>query len=188
MADPNNVGVKLPGEDVCERAEDGSIKNPIEPGRYTGILRTARCEQQKFLVMARVAGSLGVECNHCHVPHPSEPKKYLYEEETENKKKARWMEATFIRGLVKQDQKPIRCTSCHRGKDKKPIAKILKNPRDRQHAQVWMHEVMTLKFIEANQDRLRCRTCHVGMAPDVDGWIKDVIRHVELTPDGLARK
>lgn len=174
-----HVGVALPGEDVCEKNEDGSLKNPIEEGRYKGLLRNARCEQQKFLTMARVAQTLGVQCNHCHAPHPTDPKKEDYPKFTENKRIANWMFKTFIQGLRPTDGSKMMCAKCHVDRTtNEPVAKILRDPRDLAFAQEWMHEVMTTQFVERNGKRLKCKTCHVGLAPELDGWIEDVIRRL----------
>ena len=174
-----HVGVALPGEDVCEKNEDGSLKNPVEPGQYKGLLRNAKCEQQKFLTMARVAQSLGVQCNHCHAPHPTDPKKEDYPQFTEKKRIANWMFKTFIQGLRPTDGSKMMCAKCHIDREtNQPVAKILHEPRDRPFAQEWMHEVMTTQFVERNSKRLKCKTCHVGLAPDLDGWIKDVVRRL----------
>jgi hypothetical protein len=174
-----HVGVVLPGEDICEKNPDGSLKNPIEAGKYQGLLRNAKCEQQKFLTMARVAKALGVECNHCHLPHPTDPKKEDYPKFTEKKRIANWMFKTFVQGLRPKDGSKMMCASCHTSrKTGKPVAKILGEPRDQDFAQVWMHEVMTTAFVERNRKRLKCKTCHVGVAPNTDGWIQDVIRRL----------
>lgn len=174
-----HVGVNLPGEDICERDDNGELKNPIAEGTYQGLLRNARCDQQKFITMARVAKSLGVTCKHCHVSDPNDPNKELYAEYTDNKRIANWMYKTFVQGLRPKDGSPMFCTSCHQATpDDQCTPKMLKDPRDQDYAQEWMHEVMTTKFVEANGKRLRCKTCHVGMAPDTEGWIKDVIRRL----------
>jgi hypothetical protein len=173
-----HVGIVLPGDEICEKNDDGSIKNPIPAGTYKGLLRNATCEQQKFITMGRVAQALGVPCQHCHVPDPNDPKKELYPEFTDNKRKANWMFKTFVQGLRSVDGEKMMCKSCHTNAAGEPVAKILQTPRDRGFAQEWMHEVMTTKFVEANGKRLKCKTCHVGMAPDTPGWIKDVIRRL----------
>jgi hypothetical protein len=186
--DPDNVGVTVPGLDVCATNEDGSLKYPIPEGTYQGILRTAKCNQQKFLIMARVASALGVECNYCHVPDPNDPKKEIYAEWTDRKRTANWMHDTFIRGLSPTDGNQIACKSCHAGSDGKGLAKILKDPRDRGYAQEWMHEVMTTKFVEVEGKRLKCKTCHVGAAPDLPGWLESVVRKVRYDPaTGIGR-
>ena len=182
-----HVGVVLPGEDICEKNEDDSLKNPIQPGKYQGILQNARCEQQKFITMARVAQSLGVECNHCHAPHPTDPKKEDYPKFTEKKRIANWMFKTFIQGLRPTDGSKLMCKSCHTDEDKKPVAKILRNPRNQDYAQEWMHEVMTTQFVEKNGKRLKCKTCHIGLAPDLDGWVTDVIRRLKYV-DKVERR
>jgi hypothetical protein len=184
-----HVGVDLPGEDVCEKNADGSLAEPVPEGRYEGLLRNAKCEQQKFLTMARVAQALGVECKHCHAPDPADPKKERYEVMTDNKRIANWMFRTFIQGLREADGSKMMCKSCHVDrKTGKPVAKILAAPRDLDHAQEWMNEVMTTRFVEAIDKRLKCRTCHAGMAPGQPGWIEDVIRHLKVKDSGVERR
>lgn len=174
-----HVGINLPGEDICEKDETGALKNPIAEGTYQGLLRNARCEQQKFITMARVAKALGVECDHCHVEDPNDPQKEIYPTFTENKRIANWMYKTFVQGLRPRDGGVMMCASCHQATaGDEPKAEILGDPRDDDYAQEWMHEVMTTEFVEANGKRLRCKTCHVGLAPDTQGWIEDVIRRL----------
>jgi hypothetical protein len=168
-----HVGLELPGEDVCEKNEDGTFKEPIEEGKYQGILRNARCDQQKWITMANVTYALGVACRHCHVPHPTDPKKELYDQMTEEKRTANWMCGFFIQALRPTDGTKMMCKSCHTDVSTgKPVAKIL---GDRQNVQEWMNEVMTVKFVEANGKRLKCKTCHVGSAPGQPGWQGEVI-------------
>ncbi len=182
-----HVGVNLPGEDVCEKNEDGSLKNPVAAGKYQGLLRNARCEQQQYLTMARVAEALGVTCRHCHVPHPSDPKKEDYPVFTPNKRTANWMFKTFIVGLRPTDGSRTMCASCHMDRENDAaVAKILRDPRDLPFSQEWMHEVMTTKFVERNGKRLKCKTCHIGLAPELDGWITDVIGHLRY--DGKVQR
>jgi hypothetical protein len=182
-----HVGFDLPGEEVCDKNTDGSFKNPIAEGTYKGILRNAKCDQQKFVTMAYMAQTLGVKCNHCHAPDPSDPKKEAYPVYTDNKRVANWMYKTFIQGLRPNDGSKMLCKSCHvQANSDEPLVKILKKPRDQDYAQEWMHEVLTTKFVEANGKRLKCRTCHVGMAPDTKGWIKNVIRRLRY--DGEVKR
>lgn len=171
------VGVKPPGDEICETNPDGTYVEPVAEGKYEGLLRNAKCEQQKYLTMARVAEALGVDCSHCHVQDPKDPKKRLYPEFTDNKRKANWMFKTFIQGLRPVNGGQMQCSSCH-SHDGEPAMRILRNPRDRDFAQEWMHQVMTTQFVEANGKRLKCKTCHVGVAPDVPGWVKDVVRRL----------
>ena len=185
---PNNIGVGMPPLRLCELDDAGQPLHPIAPGRYHGLLRTARCEQQKFLVMARVAEALGVGCEHCHVPDPHNPKKYFYDQPTPNKTEANWMEATFIRGLAQKDGAPMRCASCHRDAAGQPSITMLGAPRDVAQAQLWMYQVMTARFTQRNGDRLRCRTCHIGNAPTQPGWTTDVVSAITVGPEGLSRK
>ena len=168
---PEHVGLELPGEDVCEKNEDGTFKEAIEPGKYQGLLRNARCDQQKWITMANVTYALGVACRHCHVPHPTDPKKELYDQVTKKKNIANWMCGFFIQALRPRDGEKMMCKSCHTDvATGKPVAKILGDRTNLDAVQEWMNEVMTVKFVEANGKRLKCKTCHVGSAPGQPGW------------------
>ena len=182
------VGFEVPGDDICKRNADGSLAFPIEPGTYQGILRNARCRQQKLLTMAWLSDTLGVDCGHCHVKDPQDPKKHLFEAWTENKRAANWMEQTFVQGLRATDGTRVACESCHTDREKKPVMKILGEPRDRRFASEWMHQVMATGFVEADGDRLRCRTCHEGMAPGDDAWKPEVILELAREGDGFLRR
>jgi len=172
---PEHVGVPLPDASVCEKNPDGSFKNPVPADTYKGLLRNAKCEQQKFLTMGRVAQALGVKCNYCHEPNPTDPKKENYPAPTENKKFANWMSATFIEGLRPKDGSKMMCSTCHTDPDTgEPVAKILQDPRDRAYAVEWMNGVMASKFVAANGKRLKCKTCHDGLAPDQGKWLNAV--------------
>ena len=46
---------------------DPCADQPPPEKAYQGVLREARCDQELYLTMARVAESLGVEWGHCHV-------------------------------------------------------------------------------------------------------------------------
>ena len=183
----DHVGVKLPGLNICATNEDGSLKNPVAPGTYRGLLRNAECEQQKFITMSRVAQALDVDCTFCHVPDPNDPNKALYAEWTERKRRANWMLGTFVQGLRPIDGSRTTCASCHRGRRAEPTPAILGDPRDTGYAQEWMHEVMTSTFVTADGDRLRCKTCHGGMAPGTSGWEREVIRQVHVIDGALRR-
>jgi hypothetical protein len=183
-----NVGVPLPNDDVCEKNPDGTIKNPIPAGKYKGLLRNAKCEQQKFLTMAYMIQELGIkDCSHCHVVNPNATgpaDKFLFAEPTEKKRIANWMLATFIQGLARVDEKPMTCASCHNDGKGKGRIKILYDPRKKDFAQEWMNEVMTATFTCRSSERLRCKTCHVGMAPNQAGWNPHVLVQLEATPEG----
>ncbi len=184
--DPKNVGVPLPADDVCEKNPDGTIKNPIAPGTYKGILRNAKCDQQRFLTMGYLSQKLGIagQCTFCHAPDPNDPKKAIYATPTERKRIANWMLATFVEGLRRNDGLPMSCDSCHNDGHGKGLVKILHEPRDPGFAQEWMNEVMTAQFVERDGKRLKCKTCHGGMAPAQEGWSGHVILQLEAKSDG----
>jgi hypothetical protein len=141
--------------DPCE----GSKPPPRE---YAGLLRVAKCEQDMFLTMAGVAGQLGVECKHCHVPHPTDAKKLDYPVMTPKKDIANWMSQHLMQAVKTADGSPMKCKSCHTDSEGKPVAKILGNPRDVIKAQEWMSMVMVNKFVSTSGEKLKCKSCHVG--------------------------
>ena len=173
-----HVGLELPGEEVCGFSAGGDA--PVAPGSYQALLRNARCEQQKYATMAKLALTLDVGCRHCHAPDPSDPSKESYPLDTPNKGKAVWMYRTFVQGLRLADGSPTMCASCHRDPATgEPTAKILGEPRDPVRTMEWMHE-MTARFVTRAGERLRCKTCHVGMAPGQEGWVATMIGEVWL--------
>jgi hypothetical protein len=166
------------GFDPCEGA-----KPPAKD--FRAILRGVRCEQEKFLRMAKVAKDLGVDCDHCHVPNPEKADSFFYEQMTPNKETALWMHETFMTGLRRRDGEPMTCSACHVDKAGKPAAKFLGQPRDLDFTVEWMTSVMTTRFETLGGDKLKCKTCHVG------GWgtpafEKKVIGRSEQVPRGPA--
>lgn len=150
---------------------------------YRAILRGIRCEQEKFLRMAKVADDLGVDCDHCHVPNPEKADSYFYEQMTPNKGTALWMHETFMTGLRRRDGKPMTCSACHVDKAGKPAAKFLGAPRDIGFTVEWMTSVMTTRFETVAGEKLKCKGCHVG------GWgtpafEPKVIGRTEQVPHG----
>lgn len=148
-------GSAAPAFDECK--DSGPVPRP-----YEGILRSARCDQQRFLTMASVADQLGVVCVYCHVPLASDPKKEDYPVMTPKKEIATWMSQHLMQAVKPVDGSPMRCKSCHTDENGKPVAKILGNPRDRTKAAEWMVIVMVNRFVAADGSRLKCRSCHVG--------------------------
>lgn len=191
--DFTNVGLPLPDTDVCERNPDGTFKEPVPEGKYRGLLRNARCDQQKFLTMASVMKQLGVkECTFCHAPDPNNPKKALYAEPTHRKEVANFMLSTFIDGLRRLDGKPMTCRSCHGssrpGLNDAASPNFLRTPRDKAFTQEWMNETMTAAFVERSGARLRCKTCHEGMAPARPGWNPKVILELASNSSGSIER
>src|SRR5690606_1757098 len=105
--------LELPDDDICKRHPDESLIHPIEPGTYTGILRNARCRQQKLLTMAWLSDTLGVDCGHCHAKDPNDPKRHDFAAWTDEKRAANWMMRTFVHGLRAVDGTRVACESCH---------------------------------------------------------------------------
>lgn len=142
--------------------------DPCEGGltlttKYTGVLRDARCDDDRFPIMADTAKMLGVDCRYCHVPHPTDPKKELYPVMTPKKEIANWMRGHLMAAIKPADGSELRCVSCHVDKNGKPVAKILGTPRDEVYAHEWMSLVMTTKFVvRATGEKLKCKHCHVG--------------------------
>jgi hypothetical protein len=131
--------------------------------RYSGVLQDARCDEERFPIMADTAKMLGVDCRYCHVPHPTDPKKELYPVMTPKKEVANWMRGHLMKAIKPADGSELRCQSCHLDKNGKAIAKILGNPRDEVYAHEWMSLVMTTKFVvAATGEKLKCKSCHVG--------------------------
>src|SRR5262249_18392356 len=142
-----------------------------------------RCDQEMFLTMAGYAAQLGVECKHCHAPHPTDPNKEDYPKPTSKKEIANWMGSHLMKAIKAADGSPVRCKSCHTDSATgKPVAKILGNPRDPVKAQEWMSMVMVNKFVTAKGEKLKCKSCHVdnfskpGFRPSV------ILRSDQLPP------
>lgn len=132
------------------------------PHRFSGILESARCDQEMYLGMASVAEQLGVECSHCHAP-ASDGMGLSYWTTTPKKQIANWMKTDLMRSIKQADGSPVRCKSCHTDqRTGAPVAKILGDPRDPEKAQEWMTMVMTNKFVAANGEKLRCKSCHAA--------------------------
>ena len=160
---------------------DPCAGSPPVPREFLGALKHARCEQDMFLTMASVADQLGVQCKHCHVPHPTDPKKEIYPPMTPKKEIANWMSQHLMASIKPKDGSPMRCKSCHTDDAGKPIAKILGNPRDPDKAQEWMTRVMTNKFVTLSGEKLKCKHCHVDNFT-MKGWTAKVIMKTEQIP------
>jgi hypothetical protein len=156
--------------------------SPPVPREFTGILRVARCRQDMFLTMASVAGQLGVECRHCHVPHPTDPKKEDYPVMTPKKDIANWMSQHLMQAVKPADGSPLKCKSCHTDANGKPVAKILGNPRDVIKAQEWMSMVMVNKFVSKSGEKLKCKSCHVGNFTTPQFQAKVLLRSEQIPP------
>ncbi|MEJ7733738.1 MAG: hypothetical protein WKG00_31645 [Polyangiaceae bacterium] len=143
-------------------AVDICAGNPPPPHPFSGLLSRARCDQEMFLTMAGVADQLGVECSHCHAPHPTDKQKEDYPKATPRKEIANWMGNHMMRAVKMADGSPMRCKSCHQDPDTgKSVARFLGNPRDPRKAQEWMTMVMVNRFVGLEGQKLRCKSCHV---------------------------
>lgn len=134
-----------------------------------------------FLRMASVATQLGVDCDHCHVPHPTQPKKFDYPVMTTNKEIANWMSMHLMPALKRIDGAPMRCASCHTDAEGKPVAKILGDPRDPVRAREWMSTVLVNRFVTAAGEKLKCSSCHGGNY-GTPQWKAQVILQTEQIP------
>jgi hypothetical protein len=173
-AAPQESAAAAPAFDECK--DSGPV-----PRVYEGILRGARCDQQRFLTMASVADQLDVKCSYCHVPLPGDPKKEDYPVMTPRKEIANWMSQHFMQAVKPADGSPMRCKSCHIDENGKPLVKVLGEPRSQAKAAEWMAMVMVNRFVAADGSRLRCRSCHVGTL-GTPQWQGKVILRSEQIP------
>ena len=145
------------------KAFDQCDSSPPLTTKYLGLLQDARCDYDRYPIMADVAKSLGVECRYCHLPDPSNPKEEMYGMPTPKKEIANWMRMHLMTAIKPADGSAMSCKSCHVDAKGKPVAKILGEPRDTTHAHEWMSLVMTTKFVVAKTgEKLKCKHCHVG--------------------------
>ena len=160
-----------PPFDPCK--ESGPV-----PRKYYGLLKDAKCEQDMFLTMAKVAGDLGVECGYCHVQDPKDAKRFDFPQMSDKKQIALFMGHEFMSGLKRADGAEMRCKSCHVDKSGKPAAKFLGTPRDVVWTTEWMNLVMTNRFVHSDGTKVKCKDCHAGNL-GTDKYQKSVILHSE---------
>jgi hypothetical protein len=163
--------------DVCE----GS---PPLPHAFAGLARGARCDQDVYYRMAKVADQLGVKCGQCHAPDPKDPNNEKWKDfpaPTHMKDVANWMGNDLMGSLKPTDGSPFTCASCHTDENGKPVAKILGDPRDPQRAASWMARVLVKKFTDAKGNKLTCATCHVGKMGTPE-FQKEIILHSDRLP------
>jgi hypothetical protein len=163
-----------------EKEFDPCEGSPPVPHPYFGILRVARCDQHMYLTMASVATQLGVECKHCHVIDPKDPKKEIYPTMTPKKEIANWMSMHLMQAVKPADGSKIKCKSCHTDEQGKPVAKILGNPRDPIKAHEWMSLVMVQKFVSASGEKLKCKSCHIGNYTTNERSAKVILRSDQI--------
>ena len=165
-----------------EKPFDQCDKSPPLATKYTGLLRDARCDYDRYPIMAGIAKSIGADCSHCHAPDPNNPKEELYAQPTPKKEIANWMRTHLMSAIKPADGSELTCKSCHVDEKGKPVVKILGEPRDRERAQDWMSDVMTVKFVVAKTgERLKCKHCHVG-SPRTPEWQDKVILTDHIPP------
>jgi hypothetical protein len=139
---------RAPLPDDCEQQPGKPPPDPLER-TYTGVAAKARCQREVYTIMAGVAGSLGVECNYCHLAPD-------YRAMTHRKEIANWMAADLIPSLQKKDGGAAPwCDSCHKG-----VAKILGDPRRDSFAIEWMTTHLVEDFQTRNGSPLHCKSCH----------------------------
>ncbi len=152
---------------------------PLEKA-YTGLLREARCDQERFLIMAGIAQQLGVECEYCHVRSKEDPKKFDYPVMTPRKEIANWMGTELMGALRTADGSPLKCSQCHVDAAGKPKAKFLGTPRAPVAVQEWMTMVMVNRFRTADGDKLKCKSCHVDNFTKPAWQPKVILRSAQL--------
>jgi hypothetical protein len=161
---------------------DQCDKSPPLAQKYFGVLKDARCDYDRFPIMADTATMLGVECNYCHAPDPNDKKKELYPLPTPKKEIANWMKMHLMKAIKPVDGSEMKCGLCHNDEKGKPTPKILKSPRDETYAHEWMSLTMTTKFVvAATGEKLKCKHCHVGNYGSKE-WQKKVILTDHLPP------
>lgn len=157
-------------------AFDPCKDSPPVPRKYFGLLKDAKCEQDMYLTMAKIAGDLGVECQYCHVQDKADPKKFDFPAMTEKKQVALFMGHDFMEGLAQKDGGEMRCKSCHVDKSGKPAVKFLGTPRDLAWTTEWMNLVMSNRFVHKDGTKVKCKDCHTGNI-GTDAFDKAVIEH-----------
>jgi len=163
--------------DVC----DGS---PPVAHAFVGLAKTARCDQDVYYRMAKVADALGVSCGHCHAPDPKDPNNQKWKDfpaPTHEKDVANWMGTALMASLKPADGSAFTCASCHTDEQGKPVAKILGEPRDEKRTLRFMSQVLVKKFVDRQGNKLQCTTCHVGPLQSPE-FVKDIILHTERLP------
>jgi hypothetical protein len=168
-AAPVPVAKKGPAFDPC-------AGSPPVPRKFFGLLKDAKCEQDMYLTMAKIAGDLGVDCNYCHVQDPSDSKKFDFPKMTDRKQVALFMGHDFMDGLRRKDGAEMRCKSCHVDKNGKPAAKFLGTPRDLAWTTEWMNLVMSNRFVHTDGTKVKCRDCHAATVGQ-DDFDPKVIAH-----------
>ncbi len=157
-APPAPAGPAAPPVDVCVGSK------PLEK-QYLGVLRRARCDQDRFATMADTATMLGVECRHCHAPLMENgrevPKKEDYPVMTDKKRVANWMSQHLMESIKPADGSQLKCSHCHTDEHGKPAAKFLGEPRDLKKTMEFMNIVMVNRFVGLNGEKLKCKSCHM---------------------------
>jgi hypothetical protein len=171
---PAPVAAATTASDVC-------AGSPPVPRSFTGLLRGARCDQEMYWSMSRVADQLGVNCTHCHAHETEDVKSCVFPPKTPQKDVANWMSAHLMQAVKPADGSPLTCASCHTDAEGRPVAKILGAPRDPVKANEWMSLVMVRKFVAADGSKLRCSSCHAG-TPGTAEFVRKVILQNELLP------
>ena len=158
--------------------------SPPLPHAFAGIAQSARCDQDVYYRMAKIADQLGVKCGHCHAPDPKDPQNEKWKDfpaPTHLKDVANWMGTQLMASLKPADGSAFTCASCHTDENGKPVAKILGEPRDEKRALGWMSRVLVKKFTDAKGNKLTCATCHVGPL-NTPEFQREIILHAERLP------
>jgi hypothetical protein len=168
--------------DVCE----GSPPIPHDP--LSGVLRNARCDQDMYYSMSKVADSLGVDCTYCHAAKVEGQKPRDFPVMTPRKHVANWMSMDLMAAIKPVDGSPMKCSSCHVDEQGRPVAKILGDPRDPVKANEWMNLVMVKKFVAADGSKLKCKSCHVGSPGTPDFHRQVILKSEQLPSHAVAAK
>jgi hypothetical protein len=178
---PESAAPKAPGveHDTCE----GSPPLPHAP--LEGVLRNARCDQDLYYSMSKVADMLGVDCDHCHAAKVAGEQERDFVAMTPKKEIANWMSTHLMASIKPADGSPLKCSSCHTDEHGHAVAKMLGQPRDRIKANEWMSLVMVKKFVAADGSKLRCKSCHVGI-PGTPEFRAKVILQTDQLPKHTA--
>jgi hypothetical protein len=164
----------VPDTDIC-------LGSPPVPHELSGILRNARCDQDMYYSMSKVADQLGVKCDHCHAPKPGDAKKQDFPAPTPKKEVANWMSMHLMAAIKPADGSELHCSSCHVDDQGRPVVKILGSPRDPVKANEWMSLTLVRRFVAADGSKLKCRSCHGGM-PGTTEFRPKVILQTEQLP------
>ncbi|MBX3183454.1 MAG: hypothetical protein KIT72_03190 [Polyangiaceae bacterium] len=139
--------------DDCAEQPGKPPPKPLER-EYQGVAKAARCDREVYTIMGGVVHSLGVPCEHCHVPGD-------YRAMTHKKHVANWMATELIPALRTKTGRDVECRDCHRvGEEGTP--KPLGKDRERGEVLEWMNLQLVARFETKDGGALHCKACHGG--------------------------